>query len=1477
MVKKFRRSAAGLEEQLPSDLRPPPILKRTCDYLFDDMVGKARFLGDVHHFVWDRTRAIRNDFSIQQVQKREELRIAIECYERIARFHIVSLHQLALPEKPYSKYDWQQEREQLDRTLLSLMQLYDDSRDRIDLPNEAEFRAYCVIMQLQDPIPDLEDRIQSWPRQILEDRRVRKAQDVYMAACNIMDPQGPLKPRADHLIARQDWQRFWTLVASKEVSYLMACAAEVYFNLVRRTVLNALLRTSWAILKKDKDSIKTTEWTVEVLCDLLAFDDGDEVYSYCEHFGFAFKELDDGEHYLDLTSVGGTTLPQPTAGILNQSKSHLVEDKRFGRTLPAIINGLTVKQAQDAGLVAEKEYDEEMQMEDAHQEEDQYSAAINQEGSSDPFDDGESLFVPEAKKSTLSQPQAPFAFPSGAGATQATLTPFSGFGSGTGPSFGKPSAFGDNAGKSSSQQSTKAEEPSRNPPKFDFINPTKRATGTGPLFDFAGASTMTAKNTTTPKTPTFEESTGTSENIFPRPLAPSDTGPFRFPSAAAPTVTQPANLEETLSPKSNTPSLFAPAPPVASSKYDNDESPAIRSDINFLQPTGSPAQPLPSQTNRSPELKGSSQPHFTPSQPPSTSTFNPQPSTPGHNSGVRKLSSSRDHRPEKPSPLSHSFTAGEDTSAVDDHHTPQGLTTKPPPSGPFPTQDGRSIAGSASIAKTPLSLAPRSSGEDLNTLVTRIADEFYTDPIKGILKQYIDYHVRQTVREMQDQIESEQLAEEADRYNHFRLHTKYGRRWREIFWQKKLAKTGRERRERRQRRLQQRSSQEIDGGSLFDAGSSRAQSQAGFVANGEDFGVRQTVEVDMFGRSLDDQRTPQSLSATRQPRAGAKRPISSHGPEDISYAKQHSHKRMKSTSHIDERGRIAKPNMSSNANHDILKRSSFLGFSHANDGGSSKNTTKSNYFRLKALGVHRIDEAASPRGTKRRVSVSVQGSTQTSPPALRSPSQFGSPITPAYHTSLMRPPSATPARSAKIDNDDEALFARLKAARENLMDSKTFIQSEMEKEQEFRRSLKSSLSSNEFQSPSMAKARLDAKMRASHGTSELGASTNTRDVPAYRLRESKFVPREHYVKAIEKSSELRASRSLGTSRAESPQIQGPTHAQPKPASTSQLTFAMHDSIPNQTSVTISATKEPNGVSHQQPEPQLSGFVADSASTTVASRGPISFANHTTKMSSENPFMKAPAGTTFANFSPQQTFSFSAKPQHETGPHDFTVQPAKINEALSNSFGSSHGYGTNRLLSIPQDIQTPPQQNSYLQSQAISLLSHDEDDVVAPSQHPQGDSTVESEATDELYDESSDQHEFAATNGHINPYELLAHQNMDQADGESWDSDLEEEERPDENGIYGNGRYDTPPNGYVDSELEDEEGIDGDIEDDESEGIEEDEDAHGYEYSEDEDEETQRGHYPPQGYDARWAVAPPKNDALQGVGNTADQAIELDSD
>ena len=304
MVKRFRRSAAGYDEQLPSDIRPPQVLQKTLNYLIDDVVGDSSSLGAVHKFVWDRTRGIRNDFSIQQVTKAEDLRIAIDCFERIARFHILSLHQLSRAGKDDGEFDHHQEREQLNNTLLSLVYYYDDSRHKLTSPNEAEFRAYCVIFEIQDQRPDLEDRAQNWPRGILKDRKVQTAMKLYAAAGNTSDEQGPLRPRDSFSIAQANYGLFWSLVMSTEVSYMMACVAEMYFNLVRATALESI----WKASNRRMGLSKMEEWPLSDLVHALAFDDEDQAQAFGEDHGFSIGERGDEGAYIDLTSVSGKHL-----------------------------------------------------------------------------------------------------------------------------------------------------------------------------------------------------------------------------------------------------------------------------------------------------------------------------------------------------------------------------------------------------------------------------------------------------------------------------------------------------------------------------------------------------------------------------------------------------------------------------------------------------------------------------------------------------------------------------------------------------------------------------------------------------------------------------------------------------------------------------------------------------------------------------------------------------------------------------------------------------------------------------------------------------------------------------------------------------------------------------------------------------------------------------------------------------------------
>ncbi|KAF9584023.1 hypothetical protein BGW38_007828, partial [Lunasporangiospora selenospora] len=105
-VKAFARPAAGADQPLPSDVRPPHVLLKTLDYLMTEIVSDGN-LSDSHSFVRDRTRSIRQDFTLQNNRGLE----AIHAHEIIARYHIMCMHQLCEDDG----FSAQQEMEQLQK------------------------------------------------------------------------------------------------------------------------------------------------------------------------------------------------------------------------------------------------------------------------------------------------------------------------------------------------------------------------------------------------------------------------------------------------------------------------------------------------------------------------------------------------------------------------------------------------------------------------------------------------------------------------------------------------------------------------------------------------------------------------------------------------------------------------------------------------------------------------------------------------------------------------------------------------------------------------------------------------------------------------------------------------------------------------------------------------------------------------------------------------------------------------------------------------------------------------------------------------------------------------------------------------------------------------------------------------------------------------------------------------------------------
>lgn len=306
MIKRFRRSAAGYDEQLPSDIRTPDALLQTLNYILRYVIIDDDNLGTIHKFVWDRTRSIRNDLSIQQLTQRRDVETAVKCLERIARFHIISLHLLSNPANK-EQFDHHQEREQLNNTLLSLLYYYDDNRGHMQFPNEDEFRAYYILFSIHDQRPDLEARVQKWPRELRQSPRIQVALELFAAAGNNWEYQGTLDARRPNAIAQGFYSRFFHIVRSKGVPYLMACVAEVYFNQVRQTAI----RSIWKAYCRQplSQQHRNQEWTVEELTTVLCFDHDDQTVKFCEDQNLELANDSEGRLYLNwgsrpLDSIG---------------------------------------------------------------------------------------------------------------------------------------------------------------------------------------------------------------------------------------------------------------------------------------------------------------------------------------------------------------------------------------------------------------------------------------------------------------------------------------------------------------------------------------------------------------------------------------------------------------------------------------------------------------------------------------------------------------------------------------------------------------------------------------------------------------------------------------------------------------------------------------------------------------------------------------------------------------------------------------------------------------------------------------------------------------------------------------------------------------------------------------------------------------------------------------------------------------------
>jgi len=334
MLKKFGRSAAGQDAPLPMDVRSVDALRRTVDYLFNDLLQSENNLPSMHNFLWDRTRAVRRDFTFHSQKSPGEMKDLVYCFETITRFHATALHLLSRKGHAQDDFDDKQEIEQLGRTILSLIEAYDACREKnIECENEAEFRAYYLLLNVNDP--SIVKRIPTWGKEYwFESEEVQTALSLLQAMEDVRQPRGPIKPRRGMTLSDSAFTNYFAIVEDPKVSYTMACIAEVHFTAVRQNILRNLVKG----YARYRDAPRTL--SASDLNKMLRFDTPEQAVEFAEAHNFQFStEYPPGKApppapYM-LLNDKKKSVPSPR--IAHTFSGQLVERKRGTVSLPHVI------------------------------------------------------------------------------------------------------------------------------------------------------------------------------------------------------------------------------------------------------------------------------------------------------------------------------------------------------------------------------------------------------------------------------------------------------------------------------------------------------------------------------------------------------------------------------------------------------------------------------------------------------------------------------------------------------------------------------------------------------------------------------------------------------------------------------------------------------------------------------------------------------------------------------------------------------------------------------------------------------------------------------------------------------------------------------------------------------------------------------------------------------------------------------------
>lgn len=290
IIKRFQRSSADHKLNIPSEVRPPGVLRSTQLYIEQEIMDRDRAgvdprlnpprvpdIIELYNFCWDRFRMIRKDFVLQNYRGAggRVHPIVLDVHERVARYHILSEHELI--EVP--SFVAQQNMEQLGQTLKSLNELYDESRNMGDpgylSPFEPEFRAYFILCALDNGRGlDVLKFVKGLHKSVVDSPQVKFAMKVFVARHT------------------SNYYQFFSLL--RQATYLQSCLLFRYIPSIRSSALQSMNR-----------AFRNQPYPLVDLMELLCFDDLEHAGSVCQQHGLGITQHDEDDDESIMVQFGG--------------------------------------------------------------------------------------------------------------------------------------------------------------------------------------------------------------------------------------------------------------------------------------------------------------------------------------------------------------------------------------------------------------------------------------------------------------------------------------------------------------------------------------------------------------------------------------------------------------------------------------------------------------------------------------------------------------------------------------------------------------------------------------------------------------------------------------------------------------------------------------------------------------------------------------------------------------------------------------------------------------------------------------------------------------------------------------------------------------------------------------------------------------------------------------------------------------------